>query len=617
MKCALPIDQCARRRAGPPRRELSAHLGQLADRHARARRVDHRHHRRLAPGIGHRQRVEILADLGEGPVSRRRHQHQGRGGGVAAAGRRRAVHLHVGLLVGPVPADRHQAVLPVVQVDAVRVGRRVREGAPVGRRHQRPVASFGRDGYDVRTGSRSGLPRRLPEAAGRPLDGDQPLPVRRPRRVLKDRRAGAQPHRRGAAVRAHLVQMSAVLRGPGDERDPRAVGRPGRLRLDQVQIGESARLAVRDRPRVEPVERREGQRRPVGRGHRVADLPDREPHAVVDRVLEGQLRPDPELGLHAERHRDRLGVLGDRDAPDFPAVGDHDLRRIGRERHAGQHVGAGHRLLVVALNGIGQPALLARGELAQPQAGLVLVPRPVDQPRPVGRHGRAQGRPVARRPHVLLAGLPVVHRELVLREDGVVLPQALPLREPDAPSVGRRGRSGDPAGTRLLDELDPGAALDVPHPQLRVAPVVPGQRARADRRHHVVAVRQPLRRLVVVGRRVRHLPGRLRVDVDQPEVLRAVAIRDEDHLRPVRAVARLAVVGHPFGQRRRVAAGERDGVEVAQQVEDDGPAVRADIHRDPCALVRVERQGARRLQREIRRVDGILGLLGRRDGQGE
>ena len=472
---------------------------------------------------------------------------------------------------------------------------------PVGRGHQRPVAALGGDGNDVRGGAGRELPRRLSEAAGRPLDGGQPLAVRRPRRVLEDGRPRAQPDRRRAAVRPHLVQVPAV-RGPGDEGDPLPVRRPGRLRLDDLQVRQASRLAVRQRPHVEPVERRERQPRPVGRRHGVTDLPHREPRAVVDRILEGQLRSHGQLGSDAERHGDRLGAGGDRNAPDAAPVRNDDLGRVGRERHPGQHVAPRHRFLVVALDGVGEPAFVPGRQLAQPQPRPILVPGAVDQPGPVGRDRRAERRAVARGPDVLLPGLPVVDAELVLRQDGVVLPQPLPLREPDVPPVGRRGRPGDAPRLRLVDELHPGAAVDVPHPELRVALVAAGERPRPDRRDHVVAVRQPVRRLVVVDRRVGHLPRGFRLDIDPPEVLGAVPVRHEDHLRAVRAVARLGVVGHPLGKRRCVAARERDRVEVAQQVEDDGPAARADVDRDPGPLVGVERQGPVRLQREVGRV---------------
>ena len=74
---------------GAPGRELTAHLGQLADGDGRTRRVRDRHDRRLATDVGHGQRVEVVVHLRQGPLARRRHEHQRRGGRLAACRRRR------------------------------------------------------------------------------------------------------------------------------------------------------------------------------------------------------------------------------------------------------------------------------------------------------------------------------------------------------------------------------------------------------------------------------------------------------------------------------------------------------------------------------------------------
>ena len=65
----------------------------------------------------------------------------------------------------------------------------------------------------------------------------------------------------------------------------------------------------------------------------------------------------------------------------------------------------------------------------------------------------------------------------------------------------------------------------------------------------------------------------------------AVAVAHEDDLRAVGRVARLLVLAGAAGDAGRRAAGDRQGVEVAEDLEDDGPAIGGDVERDPGRLV--------------------------------
>ena len=64
---------------------------------------------------------------------------------------------------------------------------------------------------------------------------------------------------------------------------------------------------------------------------------------------------------------------------------------------AGDQVAREARLLFVALDRQLEPALLARRQIADPQPGLVVDPRAVDQPGAIGREERAERRCRARR----------------------------------------------------------------------------------------------------------------------------------------------------------------------------------------------------------------------------
>ena len=81
-----------------------------------------------------------------------------------------------------------------------------------------------------------------------------------------------------------------------------------------------------------------------------------------------------------------------------------------------------------------------------------------------------------------------------------------------------------------------------------------------------------------------HRPSRSLRDRDAP------AVRAEPGLHVERRAARQP------GRRRRTAAVDRHDVDVAEQIEDDPLAVRADVDIHPRALGRVERQLADRAE---------------------
>ncbi len=74
------------------------------------------------------------------------------------------------------------------------------------------------------------------------------------------------------------------------------------------------------------------------------------------------------------------------------------------------------------------------------------------------------------------------------------------------------------------------------------------------------------------------------VALHHPEVVAAAAVAREGDGLPVRAVARLEVPGHAVGERLRLAAGDGQGVEVTEQVEDELISAWAHVHAHPRAL---------------------------------
>ena len=369
---------------------------------------------------------------------------------------------------------------------------------------------------------------------------------------------------------------------------------------------------------MEPPERRERDLAPVRRQRHVPDLAHAEGGRVLDRIVE------VEAGARVDRHVGREGDFGglgairlaaiERHAPQPPAVRGDERPAVGRESVAGEQVEGGPAFHVVALHRVDQPALVARGEVAGTETGSVLVPGAVHQGRAVGRHRRAEPRPVAAGDRRTPPCLAVVAHELVLGEGRVVGPVPRPLGQVD---VAARRVEGGADGLQLFgfaDQRDSAPAVAVEEPGFGGTP----ERAEGARRDQILAVRRPGGRGVEVVVALRDLGRVGAVQAHHPQVVPPAAVRDEDDLRAIGAEARLAVEGRAGQERCRGPALDRQGVEVAQQVEHQSRSVRTDIDRHPGAFAGGEADLASGLQRECGGGEGVAGVGGflrfRREG---
>jgi uncharacterized protein YoaH (UPF0181 family) len=142
--------------------------------------------------------------------------------------------------------------------------------------------------------------------------------------------------------------------------------------------------------------------------------------------------------------------------------------------------------------------------------------------------------------------------------------------------------------------------------------------------HHVLAVRRPLRRHVVLPLVVGELARVGAVGIRDPEVLRTVPVAHEHQHRAVGRISRLHVVALTAGDARRLAAAHRQRVQVAQELEHDGFAIGGQVQGDPRAFVGGElkrpggdqRQPVRLARRPGRAVVLLFGLRGGGGGQG-
>jgi hypothetical protein len=588
-----------------PGGELPADVGHLPHRHGRAGEAGHR-------DLGYRpaherngQGEEVRAHLGQGhaPVGRDEDQpggpglrslfqraragRAGRHGAdparqedrllvrVTHTGRRRPHDAQVLPDVGPVPPERDQPLRGAVRVDPRRVAGEVGHVAVRGGRDDGRLAALGRHPDEGGPQRAREEPGRLLQVARRGPGRYEALAIGRPGDVGVERRGAGELHRSRPAgrLRPHDVPAPRVV--PGDPGQRASVRRPGRMVFPHLRRGDPSRRPVREVLHPEAPERRERHAAAVGRDDRVSDLLGRDRRGRVHPVVEPDLGPDVERHLRLERDPCRRRAV-QRHAPDLAAIGRHDGAAVGRERVARQHVHRGPRFLLVPLHGPGQPALVARGQLADPEPGLGLVPGPVDQPLPVRGHPGPEGRSVPGGDRGVGAGLAVVHPEAVLGEDRVVRPVAGAAGVVHEAAVRRERRTERLQGRGLAHELEPAPALH----RVEMDFVRAAQSAGAAHRDEL-SVGRPFGRHVQVPVPLGDLGRVLEVERQDPHVVAAAPVGDEGHLLPVRAEARLHVVPHAVGEPSGPAALDRQSVEIAQEIEHDRAPVGAHVERDP------------------------------------
>ena len=283
--------------------------------------------------------------------------------------------------------------------------------------------------------------------------------VGRPRRAVVGGDRLGEPHRLSATIRAHLLDMPTGI-APRDVGNPLPVGRPCGEELAVRGARNTARRAFGEVHHVEIAERGEGHTAAIGGGRGVADLPRHKGRRVLDWILELDLGPN--LHIHLSGERDLGGGAAIYwHTPNLAAVADDHVATVGGVAVPRERVGLDQRLHVVALDGIREPAFVARGEFADSQSGLLVVARTVGEPLAVGGDLRPERRAVAAGHGGASAELAVVGDELVLREDGVVLPVPGTRRVPDMAAIGSEGRAHRRLTRGLADQLDARAPVNV------------------------------------------------------------------------------------------------------------------------------------------------------------
>ena len=237
-------------------------------------------------------------------------------------------------------------------------------------------------------------------------------------------------------------------------------------------------------------------------------------------------------------------------------------------------------------------------EVAQVQHGLETDAAHERHGFAVGREARRDGAAARARDDTLAAGREVAPQDAI--NPGIrvlVVLEELPGREVlavvEVLAIRRECRLARvllPAVA--LGHLQAVGAADVVHPDLAGAqrPLLHEMLARID----VLAVRRPGRTVHQPARLFRDLPGVRAIRIHQPDVEAAIAVADESDLLAVRTEARLHVEGGAACNARRAAAGDRDRVDVAEQVEDHGRPIGRDVDVHPGTFTGLELEAGRR-----------------------
>ncbi|MND91274.1 hypothetical protein D3C80_833890 [compost metagenome] len=171
---------------------------------------------------------------------------------------------------------------------------------------------------------------------------------------------------------------------------------------------------------------------------------------------------------------------------------------------------------------------------------------------------------------------------------------------------------------RGLDQRRALTAVHVVHPDLAGPQATSGRAVLAG--YDIATVRAPG---CAADQEIVLLEGQLAtvrsIDIHEPQVLGAAAVRGEDDPAAIRREARLMLDRHPLGDARGRPARHGHQVEIAQKVEQHGLAVRADVHVHPCALGHIDRdllgRHCRRRDVPCDRISDGIGGRGRADHQ--
>ena len=158
------------------------------------------------------------------------------------------------------------------------------------------------------------------------------------------------------------------------------------------------------------------------------------------------------------------------------------------------------------------------------------------------------------------------------------------------------------------------------HPDLARTEGAPGGEVLLG--HDVLAIRAPACLVEQAEALIGELALVAAVAVHDPDVVAAAAVGREGDPPAIGGETRLGFVRQAFGDPRRRTPADRHCVDVAQQVEDQGPPVGADIQVHPGAFLDRNRHLAHLHSRRcgdvpFGRILGVLGMRGGGKGGGE
>ncbi len=346
-------------------------------------------------------------------------------------------------------------------------------------------------------------------------------------------------------------------------------------------------------------ERAEDHDPAVRRDAHVAQHPDRKlrrvhgarhAHTGVERLLDTRLERNG-LSLPAR----------DVDAPELPLAPDHNRLAVGRPRVLRVETVNGPGLLQILVDVSEELPIAARLEIANVEKALQTHAAHVGERLAVGRDLRRDRSALHADGAALAAGRQIPADDRVDRPVGIlVVFERLPGR--DVLAVIERAAIG--RNVRLARVFLPSNALGDLQPVARSRGVIHPDLAGAKRslldevppRIDVGPIRRPCRAVHEPAPLARDLPGILPVQIDRPDVPEPIAVAGHRDALAVRTEPRLHLEGRAARQAPgwRRAAGNRDEIDVTQQVEHHLRAVGAHVDVHPCALARIERQRGRR-----------------------